>query len=96
MLTETGQPEKGQKNMRIGIIGSGSIGANVARLFVRAAHEVALSNSRGGQGLETLIAELAVKAKATTIEEAVRFGDVVLVAIPFGRFRPLRADHLQG
>jgi predicted dinucleotide-binding enzyme len=38
--------------MKIGIIGAGNIGATSARLFVRAGHEVALSNSRGGEGLE--------------------------------------------
>ena len=60
--------------MKIGIIGSGNIGANAAGLFVRAGHEVALSNSRGGQGLEALVAELGGKVKAATIEEAARFG----------------------
>ena len=78
--------------MKIGIIGSGNIGATSARLFVRAGHEVALSNSRGGEGLEALIAELGPKAQATTIEDAARFGEVLLVAIPFGRFRRLPAD----
>ncbi len=82
--------------MRIGIIGSGNIGANAARLFVRAGHEVALSNSRSGQGLETLVAELGGKAKAATIDEAARFGEVVLVAIPFGKFRTLPADPFAG
>ena len=75
--------------MKIGIVGSGNIGSNAARLFVRAGHEVALSNSRGGQGLEDLVAELGTKARATTIAEAARFGEVVLVAIPLGRFRDL-------
>lgn len=78
--------------MRIGIIGSGNIGATAARLFVRAGHEVALSNSRGGQGLEALVAELGPNGKATTIDEAARFGEVVLVAIPFGKFSTLPAD----
>jgi len=82
--------------MRIGIIGSGNIGVNVARLFVHAGHEVALSNSRGGQGLEALVAELGGNARATTIEDTARFGDVVLVAIPFGKFRTLPADALKG
>jgi 8-hydroxy-5-deazaflavin:NADPH oxidoreductase len=82
--------------MKIGIIGSGNIGANAARLFVRAGHEVALSNSRGGQGLEALVAELGGKAKAATIEEAARFGEVVLVAIPFGKFRTLPAHAFDG
>lgn len=75
--------------MKIGIIGSGNIGANAARLFVRAGHEVVLSNSRGGQGLEALLAELGGKAKATTIEEAARLAGVVLIAIPFGKFKTL-------
>jgi 8-hydroxy-5-deazaflavin:NADPH oxidoreductase len=82
--------------MKIGIIGSGNIGANAARLFVRAGHEVALSNSRDGKGLEALVAELGGKAKAATIEEAGRFGEVVLVAIPFGKFKALPADGFAG
>src|SRR6266851_4527183 len=82
--------------MKIGIIGSGNIGATAARLFVRAGHEVALSNSRGGQGLEALVAELGGKAKATMIEDAVRFGEAVLIAIPFGKFSALPADAFKG
>ena len=82
--------------MKIGIIGSGNIGANAARLFVRAGHEVALSNSRGGQGLEALVAELGDKAQATTIEDVAKFGEVVLIAIPFGKFRTLPSDAFKG
>lgn len=82
--------------MKIGIIGSGNIGANAARLFVRAGHEVALSNSRGGEGLEELVAELRPRASATTIEDAARFGEVSLVAIPFGKFRELPAEAFGG
>ena len=82
--------------MKIGVIGSGNIGANAARLFVRAGHEVALSNSRGGQGLEDLVVELGDKAHATTIEDAAKFGEVVLVAIPFGKFSALPADAFKG
>src|SRR2546421_9021276 len=82
--------------MKIGIIGSGNIGATSARLFVRAGNFVALSNSREGEGLEALIAELGPKAKATTIEDAARFGDVILIAIPFGKFRTLPADAFKG
>lgn len=82
--------------MKIGIIGSGSIGATAAQLFVRAGHEVALSNSRGGQGLEALVAELGKDVRATTIEEAARFGDVVLVAIPFGKYKTLPPDAFKG
>jgi 8-hydroxy-5-deazaflavin:NADPH oxidoreductase len=82
--------------MKIGIIGSGNIGATSARLFVGAGHEVALSNSRGGEGLSALVAELGPKAHAATIEDAARFGEVVLVAIPFGKIGTLPAGGFQG
>jgi len=82
--------------MKIGVVGSGNIGGNAARLFVRAGHEVALSNSRGGEGLDALVKELGDKAHATTIENAAKFGDVVLVAIPFGNYRDLPADAFKG
>jgi 8-hydroxy-5-deazaflavin:NADPH oxidoreductase len=84
------------KEMKIGIVGSGSIGANAARLFVRAGHEVALSNSRGGQGLEALVEELGDRAHATTIEHAAKFAEVVLVAIPFAKYRTLPQGAFKG
>jgi predicted dinucleotide-binding enzyme len=70
--------------MRIGIVGAGKIGATAARLFVKAGHEVALSNSRGAESLRPLVAELGPKAHAMTVDDAARFGDVVLLAVPWG------------
>ncbi|HLR07089.1 MAG TPA: NAD(P)-binding domain-containing protein, partial [Pyrinomonadaceae bacterium] len=66
------------------------------RLFVRAGHEVALSNSRGGQGLEALVEELGDRSHATTIEDAAKFGEVVLIAIPFDKYRTLPQDAFKG
>ncbi|HEX7313882.1 MAG TPA: NAD(P)-binding domain-containing protein [Pyrinomonadaceae bacterium] len=82
--------------MKIGIIGSGNIGATAARLFAGAGHEVAVSNSRGGAGLESLVSELGGKARATGTEEAARFGEVVLVAVPFGKYEALPAEAFEG
>ena len=81
--------------MRIGVIGAGNIGATAARLFVRAGHEVAISNSKGGKGLEALVSELGGNARATSIEDAAKFGEVVLVAIPFGEYKTLPAEHFK-
>jgi predicted dinucleotide-binding enzyme len=69
--------------MKIGILGSGTIGAAAARLFVAVGHEVALSNSRGPESLHALVDELGPRAHAMTIEDAARFGDVVLLAVPW-------------
>ena len=38
--------------MKIGIIGSGNIGATVAHLFAKAGHQVEISNSRGPVSLK--------------------------------------------
>lgn len=71
--------------MRIGIIGSGNIGSAAASQFVRAGHEVAIANSRGPDSLTGLVEELGAGARAATVEDAARFGELVLVAIPLGR-----------
>lgn len=71
--------------MQIGILGSGRIGATAARLFIAAGHEVAISNSRGPESLRELVAGLGPKAHATTIDDAARFGEVVLLAVPWHR-----------
>lgn len=69
--------------MRIGIIGSGRIGGTAGKLFADVGHKVALSNSRGPQTLENLVAEIGPNAKAMTVDEAAQFADVVLLAVPF-------------
>jgi predicted dinucleotide-binding enzyme len=82
--------------MKIGIIGAGHIGGTTARLFVGAGHEVAISNSRGAETLRDLVAELGPNARAATPEEAARFGDAVLLAIPFKDYTTLPVEELRG
>ena len=82
--------------MNIGIVGSGNIGATAARLFAEAGHEVAVSNSRGPETLAGLVAAIGPRARASTVEEAVDFGEVVLVAIPFFAYETLPTDLLAG
>jgi predicted dinucleotide-binding enzyme len=69
--------------MNIGILGAGNIGANAARLFTKAGHEVRIANSRGPQSLKELIAEIGPSARCLTPEDAVAFGDLVLLALPW-------------
>ena len=69
--------------MNIGILGAGNIGANAARLFAKAGHDVRIANSRGPSSLASLVAEIGPNAAASSPEDAVAFGDIVLVAIPW-------------
>lgn len=80
--------------MRIGIIGSGNIGRTVAEHAVEAGHDVAISNSRGPASLADLVEGLGPSARATSVEEAARFGEVVVEAIPFGAYDLLPAEAL--
>ena len=82
--------------MNIGVIGSGNIGATAARLFAAAGHQVAISNSRGPETLEDLVEEIGPGVRAATVEEAAGFGEVVMEAIPFGRYTSLPAERLAG
>jgi predicted dinucleotide-binding enzyme len=82
--------------VKIGIIGAGHIGANAARLFVEAGHEIAIANSRGAETLRDLIDELGERAQAVDVEEAAKFGEVVFVSIPFGKYKELPAGAFAG
>lgn len=67
--------------MKIGCVGAGFIGRAVAKLAVEHGHQVMLSNSRGPRTLTSTA--IAVRAGIGTVADAVAFGDVVLLAIPF-------------
>jgi len=82
--------------MKIGIIGAGMIGGTLAQLFVGAGHEVAVSNSRGPESLAPLVGGLGPNARAATTAAAAAFGDLVVLAIPFGRHASLPAAELDG
>ena len=82
--------------MTIGFIGSGNIGGNVARLAVAQGHDVVVSNSRGPETLADLVAELGPKARAGTAAQAAEAGDIVVVSVPFGRYREVPAGPLAG
>lgn len=68
--------------MKIGIIGSGSIGGNLGKHWTKVGHKVMFS-SRHPEELKLMADE--VGAKVGTTQEAVDFGEVILLAIPFGK-----------
>jgi predicted dinucleotide-binding enzyme len=80
----------------IGLIGSGNIGSTLARLAVDHGHQVVLSNSRGPQTLDALVAELGPGARADTAAGAAAAGDVVVVTIPLGNYRQVPVEPLRG
>ncbi len=80
----------------IGLIGSGNIGSAIARLAVKAGHDVVLSNRRGPESLAGLVDELGDRARAATPQEAAEAGDVVVVTIPLAAYASVPVEPLRG
>lgn len=80
--------------MRIGIIGAGNIGGNLARLLSPLGHDVRVANSRGPETLTDLVAETGVTA--VPVEEAAKGADVLVVTIPQKAIPSLPAGVLDG
>lgn len=80
---------------RIGIVGAGFIGRACAQLFIQAGYEVAISNSRGPQTLASTASGIA-GCRIGSRDDAIAFGNSVLIAIPFSHYATLPADALAG
>lgn len=80
----------------IGIIGSGMIGSQVARLAVAAGLNIIISNSRGPHTLSDLVEELGPLARAATTAELAAEADIIIAAIPLVAYKKLDAEALAG
>ena len=76
--------------MNIGIIGAGKIGGTLTRRLTSVGHKVFVANSRGPETLKDLAASTG--AKAVSVSEAARSGDVVVVTIPMKSIPKLPRD----
>jgi len=79
-----------------GIIGAGNIGSHVARAVIALGHDVVIANSRGPETLAALVAELGPSARAASAVQAGAAGEVVVVTVPFGRYREVPVEPLAG
>lgn len=78
--------------VKIGIIGSGRQGGAIGLLWAKAGHEV-LFSSRHPESLTELVAQAGAKARAGLPEEAARFGEVILMAVPYGALPQVGKDY---
>jgi len=78
----------------IGLIGAGHIGSQLARLAVANDYDVVISNSRGTETLSALAASLGPRARAATVVEAARAGDIVVVSVPLKNYRAVPVEPL--
>lgn len=71
--------------MRIGILGSGLMGAKLGTIFARAGHDVVFSYSRDDRKLERVARDAGHGASAGTPAEATNGADALLLAVHWSR-----------
>jgi predicted dinucleotide-binding enzyme len=89
--TALGQTASGSK-MKIGIIGAGHIGGTIGELWTKSGHPVFFS-SRHPEELKELVDRLGPLAQAGTVDQAIGFGDVVFLAVPYGALPQIGKDY---
>ena len=92
MLLTGVNPVSGQNRMKIGVIGAGRVGGTIGGLWVRAGYEVMFSARDIGE-VKELVAGLGPKAHAGTPREAARFGDAVLISVPYAALPQIGRDN---
>jgi hypothetical protein len=79
-------------SMKIGIIGTGEIGGALARHWAAAGHQLLIS-SRHPEQLQALARQLGPNVTVGTPREAAAFGDVVMLAVPYGATPQVGRDY---
>jgi len=78
--------------MKIGIVGTGSIGSLLAKKLTGAEHQVKVTNTRVMPELEKIAAGLG--ATAATIQDVVKDVDAIIFSMPFNAYKDLPKDLL--
>ncbi|MCE2565898.1 NADPH-dependent F420 reductase [Komagataeibacter sp. FNDCF1] len=69
--------------LRIGMIGAGHVGSTLGHLWNRSGHQIMFADIKK-EAANRLASELYPLARSGTVQEAAKFGDAVVLAVPYG------------